>query len=246
MNRSIRRQLAALYRSCWRQRLYTELKFLILPFEQFSRYLPRTGALLEVGSGYGFVSNYLSLERPSQRIVGHDPALARVLDARVTVGERTNLTFLSGECKQFADGEFAGVVMIDVLHHAPYADQAQIVADVYDKLKPGGVLVVRETRKRWSVRYLLLNYWLEEILYCGRERSNFRKVGAWVRMLHRAGFLIGEVLYERWYDPYLWVTFICTRPVKGHDAHTASYHDPEFPGDVDELRVYAGKKVWSA
>ena len=75
--RGVRRELAALYRGSLFERVYTALKMTIIPFEQLSGFLPRRGTLLEVGCGYGYVANYLSLECPERVVIGIDGNLDR-------------------------------------------------------------------------------------------------------------------------------------------------------------------------
>ena len=62
----VRERLADLYSVSMLQRIYTSLKMMIIPFEQFAQFLPNDGVVLEVGCGYGYVSNYLSLENPTR------------------------------------------------------------------------------------------------------------------------------------------------------------------------------------
>lgn len=193
------------------QRSYTALKLSILPFEQFAEYLPKEGRILEVGSGYGYVSNYLSLENPSRRVIGNDPAQDRTALAQRTVGMRENIQFVSTDCREIADGGFDGVVIADVLHHVPYAQQAAILEDVYRKLKPGGRLVIRETDIKFRLRYFIFNYALEWLLYLGVEKLKFRKAAEWRRMLEEIGFTVEQSIPNPRFFPYITVLFVCSK-----------------------------------
>jgi 2-polyprenyl-6-hydroxyphenyl methylase/3-demethylubiquinone-9 3-methyltransferase len=209
--KSVRKQLAALYKETPLLRLYTALKLLIIPFEEFARYLPKQGKILEVGCGYGYVANYLSLESLQRDVIGHDVAADRVQVAQRTIGERRNIEFFEVDSRDMPVGELDGVVIADVLHHVPYAEQGKILADLYDKLKPGGVLVMRETDKKIRLRYFLFNYLLEWVLYLGTEKLKFRKAAEWSRLLQSLGYEVRSIRPNPPWFPYLTATFVCVK-----------------------------------
>lgn len=215
----LRQRLSSLYSGSALQKGYTALKLSIIPFEQFSHYLPKEGRILEVGSGYGYVSNYLSLENPNRKVIGNDPAHDRTALAKSTIGSRTNIEFVSTDCREIVDGGFDGVVIADVLHHVPYAQQANILEDVYRKLKPGGVLVIRETDIKFRLRYFIFNYALEWVLYLGTEKLKFRRADAWRRMLEAVGFTVQHTIPNPRFFPYITVLFVCS---KHQEARRAS------------------------
>lgn len=207
----LRQQLSDLYTRSAIERVYAALKFSILPFEQVAQYLPPEGRILEVGCGYGYVSNYLSLENPRRQVVGNDTAVDRVEVAKRTIGSRANIEFIAGDCREMPDEGFDGVVITDVLHHVPYDQQEPILRDVYRKLKPGGVLVMRETDIKFRLRYFLFNYLLELLLYYGVEKANFRKAEAWRQMLRRVGFTVQQSIPNPRFFPYITVLFVCAK-----------------------------------
>lgn len=214
----LRQRLSSLYAGSMLQRAYTALKLSIIPFEQFSQYLPQEGRILEVGSGYGYVSNYLSLENPNRYVIGNDPATDRTALARGTIGTRTNIDFVSTDCREMPDGDFDGVVIADVLHHVPYAQQANILEDVYRKLKPGGKLVIRETDVKFRLRYFVFNYALEWVLYMGVEKLKFRRVREWRRMLDESGFTVHHAIPNPRFFPYMTVLFVCSKRLETPEA----------------------------
>lgn len=184
----------------------------IIPFERFSQFLPKEGTILEVGCGYGYVSNYLSLESPGRFIVGNDVAIERVRLAEKTIGGRHNIQFLAKDCRDIKRNDFDGVIIADVLHHVPYPEQEKILVDVYGKLKPGGVLVLRETDKKMRLRYFIFNYLLEWLLYFHTEKLNFRKASEWRRILESIGFEVKDVIPNHPLFPYITVLFVSRKP----------------------------------
>ena len=207
----LRAQLAALYRGTGLPRWYTALKMGILPLEACASALPPQGAILDVGCGYGFVANYLHLDSPQRRVLGHDVDEARIQVARRTLGSRRHIDFLAGDVRVLPAEPFDGIVVVDVLHHVPYAEQAPMLRDLYGRLKPGGVLVVRETDKRFRLRYLLFHCLLESLLYLGREKMRFRPAKEWAELLESLGYRVRQMTPNRPFSPYLTVTLVCTK-----------------------------------
>ena len=207
----------ALYQTASLPRLYTALKLSIIPLEDFSRYLPTEGKILDVGCGYGYVANYLSLDRTARYVTGHDVAADRIEVARRTIGERRNIEFVVARSRDLPASEFDGAIVADVLHHVPYAEQEMVLADLYGKLKPGGILVMRETDKKFRLRYFLFNCLLEWLLYLGKEKLKFRTAADWSRLLRSVGYEVRRVIPNPPLFPYLTATFVCVKPGRGTD-----------------------------
>jgi 2-polyprenyl-3-methyl-5-hydroxy-6-metoxy-1,4-benzoquinol methylase len=211
--RELRRQVIGLYTQSWDEALYAKLKMLILPFEDISNNLPKTGRILDMGCGFGYVSNYLSLESNARTIVASDPATNRIEVARRTIGNRTNIQFHDIDSRSITEGGFDGVSVTDVLHHVPYDQQQSLIDDLYRKLKPGGTLVIRETDVRHTLRYYVFNLALECLLYIGQERARFRRRDQWAAMFRHAGFTIERVISNTWWFPYMTCLFVCRKPL---------------------------------
>lgn len=210
--REVRKQLTALYRNLSISPLYTALKLSILPIHEAAEYLPAQGKILDVGCGYGYLANYLSLDRPERHVVGHDVAPDRIDIARRTVGNRRNVEFVVADSRQLPEAFFDGIVVADVLHHIPYEEQAAVLADLFSKLKPGGRLVLRETDKRFSLRFFIFNYGLEWVLYSRSEKLRFRPAADWTHILESVGYQVLNVIPNPPLFPYITATFICAKP----------------------------------
>lgn len=208
----LRQALAGLYRGTSLPPWYLRLKFLIMPFEECAQAVPGTGKILDVGCGYGLLANYLSLDSPRRQIVGHDTAADRIAVAQATAAGRPNVQFVVGDARALPDRSFDAIVVTDVLHHVPYAEQAPILKDLFEKLKPGGVLVVRETDKRVAFRYYLFHVLLETVLYMGVEKKRFRSIADWTALLQAAGYEVRDIRRNHPWSLYLTALFVCARP----------------------------------
>jgi 2-polyprenyl-3-methyl-5-hydroxy-6-metoxy-1,4-benzoquinol methylase len=211
--RDLHRWVLNLYSASWGARVYTWLKLLILPLREATEHLPRRGLILDMGCGFGYVANYLSLDAPERVVIANDPDVSRIEAARRTVGGRPNIEFHAIDSRELARADFDGVNVTDVLHHVPYDQQQALIDDVYRKLKPGGTLVIRETDRRPALRYYLFNVALETLLYLGQEKTRFRPRRQWAEMLERAGFRIEQASVNAWWFPYTTCSFVCRKPL---------------------------------
>jgi len=102
--------------------------FMLLP--------PGEGPVLELGSGSGFLGDFISdlITSDIFQIAGID-------------------VMLDGQSLPFKEGSLRGIVMVDVLHHIP------VVKSFFDKsvrcIEPGGVIVMVEP---WNTRWSALIY----------------------------------------------------------------------------------------
>ena len=76
-NTVVRSKVASTFSSVW-LRLYVWMKMVLVPYEQISRFVPKSGEILDIGCGYGVLSIFLALESFHRRILGIDPNAARI------------------------------------------------------------------------------------------------------------------------------------------------------------------------
>jgi 2-polyprenyl-3-methyl-5-hydroxy-6-metoxy-1,4-benzoquinol methylase len=210
-NHELSERLVSLYASSLASRFYVRVKLFLLPLAEIAELVPRQGRILDMGCGFGYVSNYLNLDSPERQILGNDPSEPRVATAQGTLGGRANVTFVAKDIRELAEDGFDAATVFDVLHHAPYDQQQALIDELYKKLRPGGMLVIRETDQRFAVRYFLFNWALELALYVGSERAKFRKKAVWAEMLRKPGFEIERVTPNQWWFPYMTCLFVCRK-----------------------------------
>ena len=97
--------------------------------------------VLEIGPGYGLVTDLLRERVPRLTIVEIDPALAAALRERLR-GTTVEVFEADATALPFPDGRFSAVASFTMLHHVPsVAGQDQVLAEAARVLRPGGLLV---------------------------------------------------------------------------------------------------------
>lgn len=173
--------------------------------------LPRSGVVLNLGSGIGLFDIYCAFHRPDLSFIGID------LNARrVTVSNEAarrmgvpNVTFRQGDVGScLPEVRPAVVIALDLLHHIDPATRTRVLTWIADHLAPGGLLFVKDisTHKRWKVRFTKM---LDDLMTGGSPVYYFG-VGEMQRQLHALGF--ATITFHLWdYVPFPHIIYVATR-----------------------------------
>jgi SAM-dependent methyltransferase len=179
----------------WVERAYAEVRFSIFRPKLLSvmdLLLPDEGRILDVGCGFGLFAAYFGQTHPNRGIVGIDPDARRVaLAARVACTlELANHQFHVGDVRSAPlEGPFAAAYVLDVMHHIPSRDQADVLERLRDLLVPGGVLLIKDitTEPRHE---LLFTELLDRVMVGWDEELAYRHHKEWGQMLSELGFKV--------------------------------------------------------
>ena len=208
------RAIEAIIRSYGRGiiQLYSRIRFSILrqPFlEEIGQYLPKSGRVLDLGSGFGLFSLFFASTAHARSLVGVERDRARVQCA----WESAKMLALSNvryECSDVRDWSatetFDAIYMLDLVHHLPAAEVPGFLAKARDRLEPGGVLLVKDVADRPTYKRLFT-------LFLDRLMTNRDPIRYWppeelTRLLESLDF---DVVRHQMKDflPFPHVLFIC-------------------------------------
>lgn len=185
--RSYLRALLVLHRTYhtfpWGTRLHILIRFLTAPFLRVVSHVPATARTsLEIGAGHGVFSRLLA-DR-GIRAYGVEPDLRKLAPV-----DRVRMIAGYDACIR---GTFDVVAVLDVLYAIPIAEWDALLARVFDRLKPGGTLLIKEMdpearlknawnrlQERISMRFLGITK---------AETFNYERTVDFVARLERAGF----------------------------------------------------------
>lgn len=166
--------------------------------------LPAGGTLLDLGCGRGILPALLAAARqrfaeglypeewpppPDLEVFGIEGRPKAAAAARRALG--VEATIVDGDLRTVPLPTARAVLLLDVLHYLPEADQEALLARIAAALEPGGVLLVREADADAGWRFTATR--LQERLAAigrrqGRQRFRFRGSADWRRLLEEAGF----------------------------------------------------------
>lgn len=161
-----------------------------IPHREIAAQVPLTGRILDIGSGRGGFTTYLALRGPDRRVCGIDNDATRLADALRVSRQLPNLTFQQGGLADLAaqPDRYDTILLMDILHHNPYADQEGIIRQAHALLVPGGRLVLLEAGDFPFLRYW--GIWLcDFVLYFPwLTTCKYRNTDGWTELFARCGF----------------------------------------------------------
>jgi 2-polyprenyl-3-methyl-5-hydroxy-6-metoxy-1,4-benzoquinol methylase len=158
--------------------------------------LPDEGRLLDIGCGFGLFSVYFALMGERRRIRGIDPDHRRVTMARrvaAALGVSDRVEYEVGTAEALPLGEpYAGIYMLDVLHHLRHDQQVPLLHRLRRLVAPGGTLLIKDvtTDAPLKLRFTEL---LDRVMVGWDEPLAYRHHGEWSGLLHRLGFSVRTV-----------------------------------------------------
>lgn len=140
----VRAQIGLRWRSC--------------PFAAVAEAVPGAGRVLDLGCGHGMFSCYLALSARRSVLgvdVDEDKIAVAKKAAELASNSGADIRFELSKTAGFPEGPWDGIVIVDVLYLLDPAVQRITLLECAGRLKPGGVLVVKETSRRPLWKYLL-------------------------------------------------------------------------------------------
>jgi 2-polyprenyl-3-methyl-5-hydroxy-6-metoxy-1,4-benzoquinol methylase len=113
-------------------------------YQQFDDLLPRSGKLLDVGCGYGFLSYMLSYTAPERQITGIDFDEEKIAVANHCFDRHDGINFTFADVLNFDLEQYDGIVLADMLHYLQPPEQVEVMEKCIRHLNVGGMIIIRE------------------------------------------------------------------------------------------------------
>jgi predicted O-methyltransferase YrrM len=196
-------------------RAYCVVRFRIIRgrfLEEIAQFLPREGNVLEIGCGFGLFGLYFARALPDLTLHGFDVDAGRIdlaESARRKLG-LTNISFSVGDARTESLGTgLDAVYTLDIIHHLEPSDARDVLHRIYESLRPGGTLLVKDVDTR--PRYKMAFTWLLDVLMTRGERPHYWSRADLTALLRDTGF---DVVRYAMVDalPYPHELFLCMKP----------------------------------
>jgi SAM-dependent methyltransferase len=113
-------------------------------YDVFHRHLPKKGLITDIGCGYGFMAYMLMYLSHHRQIMGIDYDKEKIDVANHCPAKNERATFIEGDALSIELPDSEAFVISDVLHYMPEENQEKLVVKCIGKLKPGGILMIRD------------------------------------------------------------------------------------------------------
>lgn len=124
-------------------------------YRRVDEIVPVEGFILDLGCGFGLMSNILARKSLHRRVMGVDFDESKIAIAGRTVPARLETSFETQDIRHWEYPEADTVLLIDVLHYWPEETQASIIEKVGACLPEGGTVVFRDALDEGKWRHRL-------------------------------------------------------------------------------------------
>lgn len=126
----------------WYARIKVRLENYYAPIEQF---VPKQGAILNLGCGYGFLDYMLQFTSKERSIIGVDYDAEKIAIAQHGYTREERLQFVQGDISEFEFNQrYDAILLMDVLHYLSKDKQQALLIRCAQSLHEQGVLIVRD------------------------------------------------------------------------------------------------------
>ena len=192
----------------YKERIYIKIRWRLCPYEKIEALLPNEGLIVDIGCGYGLLSNLIAVKSYKRYVIGVDSSETGILTAQKTIKERMNIKFLLQDVATFALPSCCAIVLSDVFHHISTPLKENLLRKIYQTLKTDGVLIIQDVN---TVPYW--KFWFAyatDLLQYPRERLFYQSANEIEEIIKIAGFNVDTIEAHKGY-PVADVIFLCRK-----------------------------------
>ena len=125
----------------WYMRIKTRLE---KNYQVFHELVPMQGKILDIGCGYGFMSYMLSFTSAQRQITGIDYDEDKIDTANNCFSKTAMINFVHSDVMSFDFEMYDAIILADMLHYLPAAEQKQVIEKCILNLNVGGIVIIRD------------------------------------------------------------------------------------------------------
>jgi 2-polyprenyl-3-methyl-5-hydroxy-6-metoxy-1,4-benzoquinol methylase len=187
-------QIISLYSQKTYTRNFVKMRFWYGPLHELNKLVPKSGKILEIGSGEGILANFLAISSPARRIIGIEINKHRIKEANKGI---KNVNFINRNALKYNLPSSGVIILSHVLHHLGSKEaQIKILEACYKSLEKKGKLIIADVDRQFSVAYFfgwIADSFLIPIFFEKKFidlHIYHRSKKEWVSVLRSLGFVV--------------------------------------------------------
>lgn len=120
--------------------------------------VPAEADIVDIGCGYGLISYMLCFTSEKRNILGIDYDKEKVDIANTCISRNDRINFIEADAVDFDYPGADVFIMSDVLHYMPAENREILFDKCFEKLRPGGIIIIRDADKDLQKRHLGTRY----------------------------------------------------------------------------------------
>jgi len=137
------------------ERLFIYLRLRFSSYQAIEKHVPTSGDIVDLGCGFGMLTVYLALLSQARQVRGIDISHRRLRAARFVSAHFHNLSFEYSDLLQYTFDRCNCILLIDTLHYFPVPAQNRLLKKCYERISPGGKLLLRDSNKDNRFRHFI-------------------------------------------------------------------------------------------
>ncbi|MEO7265414.1 MAG: 1-acyl-sn-glycerol-3-phosphate acyltransferase, partial [Ferruginibacter sp.] len=125
----------------WYMRIKTRLE---KNYKVFHELVPKQGAILDIGCGYGFMSYLLYFTSTHRKITGIDFDEEKIETANHCFSKTSDINFIHSDVLSYSFEKYDAIIMADMLHYLQPVEQIQVIEKCINHLNPAGIVIIRD------------------------------------------------------------------------------------------------------
>lgn len=137
------------------ERLFVYLRLRFSSYQVMEKYVPTSGQIVDLGCGFGMLTVYLALLSQARQVRGIDISRRRLRAANFVSAHIQNVAFEYSDLLQHTFDRCNCILLIDTLHYFPVPAQNKLLKKCYERIRPGGRLLLRDSNKDRRFRHFV-------------------------------------------------------------------------------------------
>ncbi len=137
------------------ERLLVYLRLRFSSYQVIEKHVPTSGQIVDLGCGFGMLAVYLALLSQARQVRGVDISHRRLRAAKFVSAHIHNVAFEYSDLVQYTFDRCNCILLIDTLHYFPVSVQNKLLKKCYERIGPGGRLLLRDSNKDKIFRHFV-------------------------------------------------------------------------------------------